>query len=272
MTETHHFSSEEDFWTPARIARFWDLVAQEPRLGHTYFSLAHASHIIAISRLFGMANGSRVLDYGCGPGYLSQQLAIAGFSTTGFEHSAASAESANMRLKGLENWDGCFTAETMPENFNTNAFDWVFSVEAYEHLRDEWIPQYFQGIRQYLKNNGYLFITTPNNENLDDNLIVCPCCESKFHRWGHLRSVSANDLRQVAEHFGFEVIACHPINLEHMSNMHVTMVDRVRAALKLCGRTVRAAPADTAPMLLALLKTIKASKNKPHLILIARKA
>jgi 2-polyprenyl-3-methyl-5-hydroxy-6-metoxy-1,4-benzoquinol methylase len=263
--------SPEEFWTSERIARFWDLVAGEPRLGHTYFSLSHAQPLVAIARLFGMTYDSRVLDFGCGPGHLSQQLATAGLDTTGFEHSAASAESANLRLKGLDRWNGCFTASTMPESMSTNAFDWVFSVEAYEHLREEWIPQYFMDIKKYLKRNGYLLITTPNNENLDDNLIICPCCESRFHRWGHLRSVTHISLRRIAEHYGFEVITCHPINLEGIDNVRVTLIDRVRTALGLCGRTVRMAPGDIAPMLLALLKIVNTSKNKPHLLLVARK-
>lgn len=267
----HHLSSSpEEFWTPSRIAKFWDLVAQEPRLSRTYFSLTYAKPIIAIARLFGMTGG-RVLDYGCGPGHLSRQLAISGYDTTGIEYSAASAESANARLECLECWNGCYTANTLPNSLSKEAFDWIFSVEAYEHLREEWILDYFLGIKKYLKRNGYLLITTPNEENLDDNLVICPCCEAKFHRWGHLRSVSSNSLRLVAEQFGFEVVVCHPINLENFHDIQVTMMDRVLAALRLCGRTVRRAPADTAPLLMALLRKIKQSKTKPHLILLARK-
>lgn len=235
-----------------------------------YFSLTHARSIIDIARLFGM-KGGRVLDYGCGPGYLSRQLAISRFNTTGIEHSAASAESANLRLEGLECWNGCYTTGTLPESLARDAFEWVFSVEAYEHLREEWIPEYFLGIRKYLKKNGYLLITTPNEENLDDNLVVCPCCESKFHRWGHLRSVSSSSLRQLAESFGFEVLLCHGIDLAHAQNLRVSMADRVVSKLRLGGRTVRKIPSDMASIVMALIRNIRKCEKKPHLILIARK-
>jgi cyclopropane fatty-acyl-phospholipid synthase-like methyltransferase len=198
-------------------------------------------------------------------------LAISGFDTTGIEHSAASAESANARLDGLECWNGCYTTSTLPESITQNAFEWVFSVEAYEHLRAEWIPEYFLGIRKYLKKNGYLLITTPNDENLDDSLIVCPCCESKFHRWGHLRSVSSSNLRQLAESFGFEVLLCHGIDLAHARNLHVSVTDRIVSKLRLGGRTVRKVPPDMAPTVMALIRKIRKCELKPHLILIARK-
>jgi len=263
-------STEEEFWTPSRIAKFWDLVALEPRLSRMYFSLTYAKPIIAIARLFGMTDG-KVMDYGCGPGYLSRQLAISGFDTTGMEHSEASARSADSLLAGLDCWHGCHTPSTLPESLANEAFDWVFSVEAYEHLREEWIPDYFKRIRNILKKGGRLLITTPNEEVLDASLVICPCCESKFHRWGHLRSVTHGDLRQAAEHYGFETIVCHPVNLEEIQGVRVTPIDRTLTALGLCGRTVRKAPADTAPMVMALLRQIRQSEMKPHLLLIARK-
>lgn len=260
----------EDIWTPQRIARFWDMVAQEPRLHHLYFSLRHAKSIINIARLFGMTGGN-VMDYGCGPGYLSRELVNAGFQTTGIEYSLESANAANTLMHGLLCWNGCFTNDTIPDSSCENGFDWVFSVEAYEHLRDEWIEGYFFAINKYLKTGGMFVITVPNHENLNDNLIICPCCEAKFHRWGHLRSVAPDDLRCVVESYGFEVVLCNGIDLGLVRNSGVTIVDRIIARCGLGGYTCRRGPADMAPMIRAAKRIIKKSETKPHLILIARK-
>jgi 2-polyprenyl-3-methyl-5-hydroxy-6-metoxy-1,4-benzoquinol methylase len=259
-----------EVWTPERIARFWDVVANEPRLEQLYFSQHHAKSIVSIARLFGAPPG-KVMDYGCGPGYLAHELVASGFHTVGIEHSEGSARLANARLDGLGHWQGCFTSDTIPQSLCKGGFDMVFSIEAYEHLLDEWVPAYFTGINEYLKPGGIAFVTTPNSENLDDNLVICPCCESKFHRWGHLRSVTTDSLRQVAESFGFEVLLCHGIDLAHARNLHVSVVDRITARLRLGGRTVRRVPSDMAPMVMALIRYIRKCETKPHLILIARK-
>lgn len=260
----------EDVWTPQRIARFWDMVAQEPRLHHLYFSQHYAKSIISVARLFGMAGG-KVMDYGCGPGYLSRELANSGFQTTGIEYSLESANAANALMNGLPCWNGCFTNDTLPDSSRENGFDWVFSVEAYEHLRDEWIKNYFLTINKYLKPGGTLVISAPNNENLDDSLIICPCCEAKFHRWGHLRSVAPDDLRRIVESHGFEVVLCNGIDLRQVSNLRVTIADRIIARCGLGGNTCRRVSTDMVPMTMAIKRIIKKSKTRPHLLLIARK-
>lgn len=260
----------EDIWTPQRIAHFWDMVAREPRLNHLYFSRHYAKSIINVARLFGMTGG-KVMDYGCGPGYLSRELVNSGFQTIGIEYSLESAKAANAMMQGLQCWDGCFTNDTIPSSSCGNGFDWVFSVEAYEHLRDEWINGYFLTIRKYLKSDGIVVMTAPNSENLNDNLIICPCCEAKFHRWGHLRSVASDDLRHMAESYGFEVILCNGIDLGLVSNLRVTIADRIIARCGLGGYTCRRGPVDMAPMIWAVKRIIKKSETRPHLILIARK-
>lgn len=198
----------DDLWTAERISRFWDLVASEPKLERTYFSLHNARHIIRLARLYGLDFGN-VLDYGCGPGFLSAELVRQGFRTVAIDHSKESVFLTNDRLQTHGNWLGAH----LPESLNHDGFDWVFSIETFEHLRDEWIPDYFRELRRRLKPGGRLLITTPFNENLDDQLVICPRCEAKFHRWGHLRSVSPNDLAGLVRAFGFQIELCQAIDL-----------------------------------------------------------
>ena len=47
---------------------------------------------------------------------------------------------------------------------------------------------------------GGLFCgTVPARERLDENVVVCPCCRSKFHRWGHLQSFDCARIRTLLE-------------------------------------------------------------------------
>jgi hypothetical protein len=38
--------------------------------------------------------------------------------------------------------------------------------------------------------------TVPFAEELQDSVVVCPCCGEQFHRWGHQRSFDRIALRQ----------------------------------------------------------------------------
>lgn len=260
----------EDVWTPQRIARFWDMVAQEPKLHHMYFSLHHAKSIINVARLFGMTGG-KVMDYGCGSGYLSRELVNSGFQTTGIEYSLESANAANALMNGLPGWNGCFTNDTIPDLSCENGFDWVFSVEAYEHLRDEWINGYFLAIKKYLKPGGMLVITVPNNENLNDSLIICPCCEAKFHRWGHLRSVTLQSLARVVNRYGFEVELCHELNLELMHDLESSFLDILLSRFVFTKYVRKSMSVDNRLRIMAIERKMRDTVHRPHLVLIARK-
>ena len=62
-------------------------------------------------------------------------------------------------------------------------------------------------------------ITTPFCENLDDELIICPNCNSRFHRFQHLRSVNSEQLISRAEAAGFSAIFCRPIDLSSVNRL-----------------------------------------------------
>jgi SAM-dependent methyltransferase len=199
-------------WTRTSIGHFWDLVAKEPRLQKLYFSRQLATYIIQLAQYAGLDSG-RVLDYGCGPGYLAKALVENGYDTTALEFSEASAERVNRLISPATNWHGCIASQSVPTPLPDAAFSWIFSIETYEHLLDEWTDGYFREMLRLLRPGGQLILTTPYMEDLDDCLIVCPACETKFHRWGHLRSVSPNELVSRARNAGYDVVFCRTIDL-----------------------------------------------------------
>jgi len=258
-------------WSVERIARFWDLVAGEPRLEHMYFAKQQGDCVVSFAQLVGLTGG-QVLDYGCGAGFLAEELLRRGYETHAVEFSSASAARVNVRLAGKPRWHGCAIAEGVPTALPDAGFDFIFSVENYEHLRDEWVPGYFRELRRLLKPSGTLLLTTPNEEYLDDSLIICPCCETKFHRWGHLRARTAEQLADEVVEYGFSVEFCRPVNLRalRLPAPDPTRPARVGLPVRATRHLLRVVCSRrTKPTRPAVDWQLDSIPDGPHLVLIA---
>ncbi len=56
---------------------------------------------------------------------------------------------------------------------------------------------------------GWLLGTVPYRERLADNETICPRCSLVFHRWGHQRSFSPDDLRaELRRYFDVRALRC----------------------------------------------------------------
>lgn len=97
----------------------------------------------------------RILDFGCGAGWLSNILATFG-PTLGVDLSPRTISRARERYPGVEykavdifNWD-----------YPAGAFDIVVSQEVLEHVEDQ--SRYIDIAFELLGPRGYLILTTPN--------------------------------------------------------------------------------------------------------------
>lgn len=273
VTEAHCDTSCRFVWAPASIGRFWDLVANEPGLQKLYFSRQSAAYLIQFAQYAGLATGP-VLDYGSGPGYLAKALVESGYDTTALEFSESSSERVNKLISPVANWHGCVVAKTVPTPLPDASFSWVFSIETYEHLLDEWIEGYFRDMYRVLRSSGCLLLTTPYMENLDDELIVCPSCENRFHRWGHLRAVSPHDLMTHARDAGYEIVFCRSINLRAVTNyvQHPSIKDLSMRTLGtwMKDKYHRLLERNRAPQFPDQYR-VRSLPDGPHLVLVAKK-
>jgi SAM-dependent methyltransferase len=210
-------TTTKDFeWTPEAISDFWDDVSNEPRLNQLYFTKFNGRHI---SRLCSLVDtDAKILDYGSGPGYLTRNLLDDGFMTAALDFSPKSVQSLETQFKDRPNWLGGTHVSDPPCDLKSEEFDTVITCETYEHLLDEWIPGYFQEIRRLLRPGGHMILTTPCQEDLSLSFNICPKCHTHFHKWGHLRSVDPDVLRNEVQSAGFDVKFCQGINLRDLGN------------------------------------------------------
>ncbi len=74
-----------------------------------------------------------------------------------------------------------------------------------EHLDDATLKAALASMHAMLKPGGRLVVTTPNEEDLSREWVLCPETGHVMHRWQHMRSWSAATLAQSLTAAGFQV-------------------------------------------------------------------
>lgn len=205
-------------WTSDSISAFWDEVANDEDLSQIYFTKYNADFIEFLARLICEVKpkSTSVLDYGCGAGFLSELLLKKGYPTTSLDFSMDSCIRTEKRVNGLNHRIIC--AKGFPTPLSQNSFDLIYSVETLEHLLDEWIEPYFEELYRLVRPGGNVLITAPFSEHLGSAKCICPNCHTRFHRWGHLRSLNINDLVHYARKAGFQTAFAKNVEITSLNN------------------------------------------------------
>jgi 2-polyprenyl-3-methyl-5-hydroxy-6-metoxy-1,4-benzoquinol methylase len=88
--------------------------------------------------------------------------------------------------------------------------DIVFLIETVEHLGDNVVDGILSETSRITKPGGYVVMTTPNDENLDESKIMCPDCGCVFHTYQHMRSWTPPSLSNYVLKYGFREVNCQP--------------------------------------------------------------
>lgn len=142
---------------------------------------------------------SRVLNIGVGSGLFEEIALKAGRDVYSLDPTERSIESLRKRFgMGEKALVGYSQQTPFPDNY----FEYIVISEVIEHLSPEVTAQTLNEICRTLKPDGTLLGTVPARENLMESIVVCPCCQQKFHRWGHLQSFTANSMQALLQtHF-----------------------------------------------------------------------
>ena len=125
--------------------------------------------------------GSKILDLGCGGGFLSEEFAKAGFAVTGLdpsphllEEARAHAAQGGLDIKYVEGY-----GEKLP--FADGSFDFVACCDVLEHVED--VDRVIGEIARVLKPAGYFFFDTVNRTVISWLLMIKIAQDWKFTAW-----------------------------------------------------------------------------------------
>jgi 2-polyprenyl-3-methyl-5-hydroxy-6-metoxy-1,4-benzoquinol methylase len=174
-------------------------------------SVSHIHRYITqpILKLLNSGKEKKILDVGCGNGWLDHILLKEGFDVYGIDSSVSGIEWANQEHPGrffVQN----VLSQTLPEPLRTHRFLVIISTEVIEHLYD---PRgYVAFCRQILlqAGGGELIISTPYHGYVK-NLVLAATGKMDKHftaLWdvGHIKFWSRKTLTQLLEEAGFQVI------------------------------------------------------------------
>ena len=202
MSDLTELGLDEDprptIWTPALVERFWTVMSRRPNAEQMYFTSIYGPSIAKWSeRNAHLQPGMRVCDWGSGWGHLALALASKGMYVTCIDQvailGAAAADHPSVDFLPLR--------EVV--DIEEPKFDGAFLIETIEHLNDEAVESTLSSLHRIVKPGGFLVITTPNQEQLSGTEVYCANCNSIFHPWQHVRSVSRGWLSEVAARNGW---------------------------------------------------------------------
>lgn len=136
---------------------------------------------------------SRILNIGIGRGGL--EIYLINRPTNVEIHSLDPSEKTIAYMKqNFENHIFAKVGYSQNLPYEDEYFDIVIMTEVLEHLTDDKINKTLKECYRVLRTNGRFIGTVPADEQLHENMVICPDCGKTFHRWGHVQSFSAEIL------------------------------------------------------------------------------
>lgn len=201
-----NFHPHEVKWLKEKVANFWNYYVSNERLSEISVAKENGKEIVMLVKKYLKKDGNN-LDYGCGAGYLMEILFKKGISCAGLDSSDNSLEEIKNKFKDNILFKGTILSSSVPDKKIADSnFDFVFLIETIEHIFQEEMEEFLKELHRIIKPGGYLFLTTPNEENLDRKKIICPECGAIFHRVQHMSSFSVGSLAEKMESVGFKTV------------------------------------------------------------------
>ena len=171
--------------------KIWDHYQNEPELRQAF---AGKGRLRAIAKL--IQPPAEALTIGIGDGYLERTLVANDIVINILDPSASAVEDLS---RELNLGDRAHTGYSQDIPCASASQDVVVMSEVLEHLGDEILATSIREVHRVLKPGGRFIGTVPADENLRDNMVVCPDCSKIFHRWGHVQSFDADRLQCVLD-------------------------------------------------------------------------
>ena len=188
-------------WNQENVSFFWSSYVEKSKNHGIWMSEGSGRAILRrIIQVLpkGFLTSPRIIcDWGCGTGNFAKNLALKGHKVFGFDQKEVILQISNNINEFVPISESYF--------ISNESIDLVYALEVIEHIIDSEIENTFIEWKRILKKNGYLLLTTPNDENLESNSIVCPNCRTEFHSVQHVRSLTPSSIGIMLQENGFEI-------------------------------------------------------------------
>lgn len=242
----------EIVWTDDSICRLWNYCGSSPSYKNTYFARDSGHRILKEINSIVPLKGV-ILDIGCGPGHILEHLR----SYTNWDEYIGidSSRDSLAKINEIHDAQGRYVKAVriseVDDCLKSDIADVVLCLEVIEHCNDQALDNIFSSAVRLLKPGGFFVLTTPNNEDLDKSMQVCPECGCVYHKWQHVRSWTYELLRSKLAEYG-------------LIPLHIYTCDFTKDSLEFCLKE-------------KIYLRIKYGKgwrylqlNKPHMISVAR--
>jgi len=182
-------------WTPELVEKFWNGVANT-RLDDLSFGKVAGPEFLRLIDRF-LDRDGRHLDFGAGSGDVVKLLLERGYRTAGFDPSPERQAKLAEKIGSHEHFLG------IQGNESRSQYDVVLLMEVIEHILEEDFDSTMQRISSFVRPDGLLIVSTPNNEDIEQASVFCPLSQILFHPWQHVRSFTPASLCETLEKFGF---------------------------------------------------------------------
>lgn len=144
-----------------KIVKFYDTMWSDNAAGKGVSATLRRRKITRFIKKYASASELRILDLGCGKGYLTEALARFG-SVTGVDLAKETIERNKKRFPQLTFFCGDVTDPTLPQKLSK--YDLIVSSEVIEHLKIINRKQFLSNVYALLRPQGLFILTTPDRD------------------------------------------------------------------------------------------------------------
>lgn len=213
------FEQHEIGWTREKISRFWNYYASSKAREDTYFSKLLGGGVLdEIGRRIALKGP--VLDYGCGMGFMLEELLRRKVPCQGLEFSEKTVDTLIRNFGDRPHFGGIILGREIPFPVDNGCFELVLMIESLEHLLPDDLEVILKELFRMIRRGGHIAITAPHRENLEKTKVICPDCGAIFHRMQHLSSWTPGRTRMLMESKGFETVFCREVTFRQRSRLN----------------------------------------------------
>lgn len=152
--------TEEEWWE-----KFLDIATRQWELVPRFNYILRKDYISEMKSFLFVPKG-KLLEVGCGSGWVGIEVAKSGMELFGIDTSPSQINNAKKRAKEAGLVDPIFTVGTMADLDSSLRFDSVIIHAVLHHLAPDEIPTFFKQITALLKKHGRLYIYEPVSSGL----------------------------------------------------------------------------------------------------------